>query len=121
MILRQFTSYLISTISELLPYNTHLAQNQYVYAIRAESTKRLSNTPPPSPRSNRPHHMTFTHPQGPPLEPVEPYRHFLSGSEGLIGPPLPRLLPKKVLAIEQMLYSQRNQYVHTTNRKNKYG
>ena len=104
-------------ISELLLYNTHLAQNWYVYAIGAEITKRLSNTPPPSPRSNRPHHMTFTHPQAPPPEPVEPNHHFLSGSEGLIGPPLPHLLPKKVPAIEHLLYRRRNQYVCTTNRK----
>ena len=51
---------------------------------------------------NRPHQKTFTHPQGPP-EPPEPYRKLLGGSEGLIGPPLPHLQTKKILAIEQLL------------------
>ena len=66
-------------ISEPLLYNTHLTQRWDVYAIGAENTKRLSNTPPPSPRSNRPHHMTFTHPQGPPPEPAEPHPSFSVG------------------------------------------
>ena len=36
MILRQFTSYFVSTIRTLLIYNTHLTDNRYENAIRAE-------------------------------------------------------------------------------------
>ena len=65
---------------------------------------------------NRPHRKTFTHPQGPP-EPPNPDSELLGGSEGLIGPPLPRLQTKEVPAVEHLLYGQQNQYVHTANRK----
>ena len=58
---------------------------------------------------NRPHQKTITHPQGPPPEPAEPYTHFLRGSEGLVGPPLPRLNSKNVLVVELLLYNQRYQ------------
>ena len=106
-------------ISEPLLYNIHLTSNWYVYAFWAESTKRLSNTPPPSPRSNRPHHYHIYSPTRPPSEPAEPYGHFLRGSEDIIGPPLPGLLPKNVQAVEHLLYSLGNQNVRTTNRKDK--
>ena len=106
-------------ISEPLLYNTHLTNNWYVNAFGAESTKRLSNTPPPSPRSNRPHHYHIYSPTRHPSEPVEPYGHFFCGSEGIIGPPLPSLLPKNVQAIEHLLYGLGNQNIRTTNRKDK--
>ena len=56
-------------------------------------------------------------PTWPPPEPPYPYCEFLGGSEGLIGPPLPRLQAKEVLVIEHLLYGRHNQYVRTTNRK----
>ena len=46
-----------------------------------------------------------------PPEPPQPYTEFLCGSEGLIGPPLPRLHAKNIPAIEHMLYGQRHQYI----------
>ena len=67
---------------------------------------------------NRPHQKTITHPQGPP-EPPEPDRKFLCGGEGLIGPPLPHLHGKNVLAIEHMLYGWRYQD-KSTAKENKY-
>ena len=106
-------------ISEPLLYNTHLTNNLYVDAFGAESTKQLSNTPPPSPRSNRPHHYHIYSPTRHPSEPVEPDYHLLCGSEGLIGPPLPGFLSKNVQAIEHLLYGLRNQNIRTTNRKDK--
>ena len=65
---------------------------------------------------NRPHQKTITHPQGPP-EPPQPDYELLGGSEGLIGPPLPRLDRKDVLVIELLLYDRWNQYVCTAKDK----
>ena len=65
---------------------------------------------------NRPHQKTITYPQAP-LEPAEPYTHFFCGSEGLIGPPLPHLNSKNVLAIELLLYDQRYQNKSTAKDK----
>ena len=53
---------------------------------------------------NRPHQKDNYLPTWPPPQPAEPYCHFLGGSEGIIGPPLPRLLPEKVPTVEQLLY-----------------
>ena len=58
-------------------------------------------------------------PTRPPSESAEPYGHFLCGSEGIIGPLLPSLLPKNVHAIEHLLYSLGKQNVCTTNKKDK--
>ena len=56
---------------------------------------------------NGPHQKTITHPQAPPPpELPQPNAKFLCGSEGLIGPPLPRLQAKNVPAVEHMLYSR---------------
>ena len=54
-----------------------------------------------------------------PPEPAEPDTEFLHGGEGLIGPPLPRLHSKNVLAIEHMLYGWRYQD-KSTAKENKY-
>ena len=52
---------------------------------------------------NRPHQKTITHPQGPPELP-QPNYHLFGGSEGHIGPPLPRLDCKDVPVVEHLLY-----------------
>ena len=52
--------------------------------------------------------ITFTHPQGTPSEPAEPYGHLFSGSEGIVGPPLPGSLTKNIQAVERLLYGLRN-------------
>ena len=52
---------------------------------------------------NRPHQKAITHQQGPP-EPPQPNYELLSGSEGLIGPLLPRLNRKDVPIVELLLY-----------------
>ena len=52
-----------------------------------------------------------------PPEPPEPNYKLLGGSEGLIGPPLPRLDCKDLPVIELLLYDQCNQYVCTANNK----
>ena len=65
---------------------------------------------------NRPHQKTITHPQGPP-EPPQPNYKFFGGSEGLIGPPLPRLNHKDVLVIERLLYDQQDQHIGTAKDK----
>ena len=66
---------------------------------------------------NRPHQKTITHPQGPPPEPPEPYNEFFSGSEGLIGSPLPHLDCKNVPVIELLLYDRHYQYQCTAKDK----
>ena len=48
-----------------------------------------------------------------PPEPPQPHTKFLSGSEGLIGPPLPRLHAENVPAVEHMLYGRHHQYINT--------
>ena len=65
---------------------------------------------------SRPHQKTITHPQGPP-EPLKPYNKFFDGSEGLIGPPLPRLNCKDVPVIELLLYDWRYQNQGTAKDK----
>ena len=66
---------------------------------------------------NRLHQKDNYSPTWAPPQPVEPYCHFLSGSEGIIRPPLPRLLPEKVPTVEQLLYSRCNKNECTANRK----
>ena len=67
---------------------------------------------------NRPHQkrQLLTH-MAPPPQPAEPHHHFLGGSEGIIGPPLPHLQPKKIPTVEQLLYGWCNKNVCTANRK----
>ena len=57
---------------------------------------------------NRLHHKTITHPHAPPPEMPEPNNHFLCGSEGLIGPPLPCVDHKHILVVEHLLYDRQN-------------
>ena len=52
-----------------------------------------------------------------PLEPPQSHAEFLCGSEGLVGPPLPRLHAKEVQAIEHVLYGQQHPYVSTAKEK----
>ena len=57
----------------------------------------------------------LTHKASP--EPLKPYNEFFGGSEGLIGPPLPRLDCKDVPVIELLLYDRCNQYQGTAKDK----
>ena len=54
-------------------------------------------------KKNRPHQRTITHPQGP-LEPPQLNDHIFGRSEGLIGPPLPRLDREHIPVVEHLLY-----------------
>ena len=67
-------------ISELLLYNTHLAQHWYIYATGAENTNDYQIHHHHHLGQNRPHQKDITHPQGP-LEHAEPDSQFFCGSE----------------------------------------
>ena len=66
---------------------------------------------------NIPHQRRITHPQGPPLEPPQPYHHLFSGSKGLIGPPFPHLDHKDVPVVEPLLYDRWDQNISTAKDK----
>ena len=70
--------------------------------VKIDHTKRqlLTHKPPP-----------------PPPEPAEPNAKLLSGSEGLVGPLLPRLYAKNVPAIEHLLYGRQHQDKSTAKEK----
>ena len=103
-------------MNNLIIYNTHLTHYWNVYALGAEKQNDHQAHHHHHRGQNRPHQKTITHPQGPPKLP-QPDTKFLCGSEGLIGPPLPHLHAKNILAIEHMLYGQRHQYICTAKDK----
>ena len=108
---------LVCQTNNLIIYNTHLTHDWYINALGAEKQNDCQAHHHHHRGQNRPHQKTITHPQGPALEPVEPDTKFLSGSEGLIGPPLPHLNSKNILVVEQLLYDRRYQDKSTAKEK----
>ena len=103
-------------MNNLIIYNTHLTHDWYKDTSGAEKQNDHQAHHHHHRGQNRPHQKTITHPQGPPKLP-QPHTKLFCGSEGLIGPPLPRLYAKNVLAIEHLLYGWRHQYVYTAKDK----
>ena len=108
---------LVCQMNNIILYNTHITDDGYIYALGAEKNKTVNQAHHHHHQGqNRPHQKTITHPQGPP-EPPKPNNELLSGSEGLIGAPLPHHSHKDVLVIELLLYDQCNQYQGTAKDK----
>ena len=81
--------------------NNHQAHHHHHRGQKIDHTKR----------------QLLTHKASPPPEPPQPCAEFLHGSEGLVGPPLPRLHTEEIPAVEHMLYSQRHPYISTAKEK----
>ena len=91
-------------IRKLLIYNTHLTNYRDENAFGPEKQNINQAHLHHHLGQNRPHQKTITHPQGPPPELPQPHTVFFGRSEGLIGPPLPRLHGKVVPAEECLLF-----------------
>ena len=104
-------------MNNFIIYNTHLTQDWYIYAHGAEKTKRLIKHTATTTKVKIDHtkRQLLTHRA--PQEPPEPNYKLLGGSEGLIGPPLPRLDCKDVLVVELLFYDWCNQYQCTAKDK----
>ena len=104
-------------MNNFIIYNTHLTDDRHVYALGAEKTKWLIKHTATTTKVKIDYtkRQLLTHKA--PLEPPKPYNKFFSGSEGLIGPPLPHLDCKDVPVVELLLYNQCNQYQGTAKDK----
>ena len=119
MILGQFTSYvLVCQTNNFIIYNTHLTDDRHVYALGAERSKWLIKHTATTTKVKIDHtkRQFLTH-KAPPPESLEPYNEFFSGSEGLIGPSLPRLDHKDIPVVELLLYDRHNQNQGTAKDK----
>ena len=100
-------------------YNLQYPPNPRLVHIhpRAEKTKWLikHTTTTTKVKIDHTKRQLLTH-RAPPEPPESNYK-LLSGSEGLIGPPLPHLNHKDVPVIELLLYNWCNQYQCTAKDK----